>query len=146
MQMKSLAFGIALLIGVSAGPVVSSAEAAPLKTSTTVESRTTYSKGSAEASSVLDWVKAHSPAYAPITSAGEISVVLKQIAPRFTARSASEGPPVALPASGQQGEEITITNRHSDGTIETWAYTWRDSGWVLVEYHFKDGYNPENVK
>jgi hypothetical protein len=47
--MKSLAFGIALLIGVSAGPVVSSAEAAPLKTSTTVESRTTYSKGSVEA-------------------------------------------------------------------------------------------------
>lgn len=89
MQMKSLAFGIALLIGVSAGPVVSSAEAAPLKTSTTVESRTTYSKGSVEATSVLDWVKAHSPAYAPITSAGEISVVLKQIAPRFTARSAS---------------------------------------------------------
>ncbi len=146
MQMKSLAFGIALLMSMSAGPAVVSAEAASLKARTTVEWRTTYSVGSVEASSILEWIKAHSPEYAPITAAGEITVVRSQIEPLLLTGSSSDGPPVALPASGRQGEEITVSNRRADGSIETWAYTWIDTGWVLVEYHFRSGYNPENIK
>ncbi len=143
-QMKSLAFGIALLVGVVSGPAVLTAEAAPINSTTTVESKTIYAAKSAEAASVLEWVKARSPEFASTAAPGDITVRLKQVSPKLSARSASS-PPVPLPSNGQEGEEVTITNRQADGTIETWAYTWMSGQWVLVEYHWK-GYNPENVK
>ncbi len=144
MQMKSLAFGIALLVGVVSGSAVLTAEAAPINSTTTVESKTIYAAKSAEAASVLEWVKARSPEFASTAAPGDITVRLKQVSPKLSARSASS-PPVPLPSNGQEGEEVTITNRQADGTIETWAYTWMSGQWVLVEYHWK-GYNPENVK
>ncbi len=118
MQMKSLAFGIALLVGVVSGPAVLTAEAAPINSSTTVESKTIYAAKSAEAASVLEWIKARSPEFASTATPGDITVRLKQVAPKLLTRSTSS-PPVPLPSNGQEGEEITITNRQSDGTIET---------------------------
>ena len=145
MQMKSLAFGIALLTSVSVGPALVGADAAPVKARTTVESRMTWLAGSVEAASILTWVKARSPGYAPITSGGEISIVRRQIELQPLTRTSS-GPTVELPASGRQGEAITITSRQADGSIETWAHTGIDSGWMLVEYHFKRGSSPERMK
>lgn len=144
MQMKSLAFGISLSTSVSVGPALVGAEAAPVKARTTVESRTTWPAGSAEAASILAWVKARSPGYAPITSGREISIVRRQIELQPLTRTSS-GPTVELPASGRQGEAITITSRQPDGFIETWAHTGIDSGWMLVEYHFKRGSSPESI-
>ena len=145
MQMKSLAFGIALLTSVSVGPALVGAQAAPVKARTTVESRTTWPAGSVEAASILACVKARSPGYAPITSGGDISIVRRQIEPQPLTRTSSD-PTVELPASGRQGEAITVTSRQADGSIETWAHTGIDSGWMLVEYHFKRGSSPESMK
>lgn len=145
MQMTSLAFGIALLTSVSVGPALVGAQAAPAKARTTVESRTTWPAGSVEAASILAWVKARSPGHAPITSGGDISIIRRQIEPQPLTRTSS-GPTVELPVSGRQGEAITITSRQADGSIETWAHTGIDSGWMLVEYHFKLGFSPESIK
>lgn len=89
MQMTSLAFGIALLTSVSVGPALAVAEATPVKARTTVESRTTWPAGSVEAASILAWVKARSPGYAPVTSGGEISIVRRQIEPQPLTRTSS---------------------------------------------------------
>lgn len=146
MHVRKLAVGIALSLCFSVGPAMTAAEAAPLKAGTTIQSRTEYSANSSESASVFAWLEARSPEHAPLTPPGKITVTVKRIGQGMATRSGSDGPPVPLPSSGNQGEEITVTNRQPDGTIETWAYTWIDSGWVLVEYHYKSGYNPEDIK
>jgi len=137
MKVKGLVLVLSLVV--VAGMVRSvDAVAAPRFASTTVVQESAYGAGSADLEFITDWIVRRSPAHAPMLPLGAVTVRHTFTANARDVRlSRPNGPPVPLPSSGREGEELTITSRSPDGGVETWGYTWHDQGWVLVEYHFK---------
>ncbi|WP_146268042.1 hypothetical protein [Stenotrophomonas maltophilia] len=112
-----------------------------------LSSKSIYAPGSAEAQSVLQWVKQRSPEYAPVLEGVTVEVVKKtSSAPASSGavtRASAPPPPVPLPSSANAGDEFTVTTTDRYGNSETWGYTWVGGGngggaWVLVEYHYKN--------
>ncbi len=146
MNMKAMLLSASVAFLVVAAPVTAFADT---KASVvTVNSKSHYAPGSAEAQAVLQWVAQRSPEYGPVLSGVSVEVVKKttsrsaRVAGAVSAASAP-GPPVPLPTNGVAGDEFTVTTRDRYGNTETWGYTFVGGanggagGWVLVEYHYK---------
>lgn len=71
MQVRSIAVATALSLCFSVSPALAAAEAAPLKTGTSIQSQTEYSANSSEFASVFAWTEARSPEHAPHTPPGK---------------------------------------------------------------------------
>lgn len=146
MKLSLLASSLSLGLLLGAAAVTPSAIAAPTVGSSTTVSKMTYAVKPNEYKQIHAWIIRNSPAYAPLQPLGSVTVTRTVRAASSMLRPAgSDGPPVPLPSNGLEGEEITITNTTPDGGSETWAYTFTNGAWKLVEYHFvgpKETSNP----
>jgi hypothetical protein len=141
-KLISLLF-IALII-VGGGQVQAASPIVKFTTAATA----TYRANSSEAQDVQQWLARNAKfvngsMLGDLDKIGDIEIVYARAgtsaSPTAGPGGPGGGPPVPLPATGNPGDQISITSS-SGGWTQTWSYTWTSSSgggfWQLVEYHY----------
>lgn len=136
-------FGL-VLVALSALFLSSLAHAQQVSVKKSVEA--SYQQGSPEAKEVVRWLTQHAEyrngqMLGDLSKIGPISVRIVSISTQGMAGAESVGgdPPVPLPASGNNGDTITVSSC-SGGASQTWSYVWVGNSisgsWQLTSYSY----------